>query len=748
MNVHRNKLHAALILVLFAVPMASFGQEEDPFALEGVEAETEDQPVIEDEISIGLYYLDDDSYRFGKFTGLTDEGFEPAVDFRIDRRPQYDSGETTRWSIQGWRLGLDSRRLLVEVNQQGTQSFAADYREIPNNRFSDGQTPYRGVGSANLTLAPGWEVAPGSNNTRGFLTLDESLTNLKIDTLRRRMDLNYNRDLGKLWNVNIDYRHETKKGERTIGSIFGNTGGNPRSVILPAPVDYTTDNVTAMFNWGNSRAQFGFGVYASWFSNDETALVWQNAYGRVTNGWAPSVSYPGSQGQLALEPDNSYMQLKAYGGINFSAATRLTADVAFGEMEQDDALLPYTINPDLVVHTPVPLDSLDAKIDTTLVNLRLTSQLLRRLGLAVNYRYDERDNKTPREVYPYIGADSQDQRPYEDGRINLPYSYEKESLEANLTYRLSGRTRIKGGIEQSDYSREYSEVADADEFAWNAGININALETIALSFDYRDSDRDVDAYIGNVPLIESHIPGTVAEDEWENHPLLRKYFLTDREREEIRFRSDFFPVTEINVGLAASWFRDDYGDGYFGLNEAEIEAYTVDFGWYPREHVSLTGFYTKEKYDAEQSSRSFNNAAAAENPAGNWFASTSDDVDTWNLSLAFAEIGAGQGWKGFDLGFDWTWSDTGSQIDVTAATANTAPLPELRSEMRSISAWALLDIGEHSSLRFTIENQRLETDDFALDNVVPDTLANVLTLGESAANYDVILLMGSYTYRF
>ena len=748
MSTMRNNLPKLLALVFFALPLVAFGQEEDdPFALEGVEEEADEQPVIEDEITVGVYYLDDDSYRFGKFTGLTDEGFTPLVDFRIDRRPQHDSGETVRWTLQGWRLGLDSRRIRFDIKEQGTQSFTADYREIPNNRFSDGQTPYRGVGSTDLTLAPGWQVATGSSNTTGFLTLNQSLANLKVDTLRRRMDLNYNRELAQRWNVKIDFRHETKKGERTIGSIFGSTGGNPRSVLLPAPVDFTTDNVDAMINWGNARAQVGFGLYASWFSNDETDLVWQNAYGRVSS-WAASVSYPDSQGRLALEPDNSYMQFKAYGGINFTAATRLTADIAFGEMEQDDALLPYTINPNLVVHTPVPLSSLDGKIDTTLINLRLTSQLLRRLGLAVNYRYDERDNKTPREVYPYIAGDSQDQRPYADGRINLPYSYEKESLDATATWRLSGRARIKGGIEQSDYSREYSEVADADEFAWVAGFSINAFETLALSLDYRDSDRDVDAYIGNVPLVESHLPGAVEENEFENHPLLRKYFLTDREREEIRFRGDFFPVTTINVGFAASWFQDDYGEGYFGLNEADVESYTVDFGWYPREHVSLTGFYTNEKYDAEQSSRSFNNLATSLNPNGNWFASTSDDVDTWNLSLAFAEIGIDRGWKGFDLGFDWTWSDTGSQIDVTAATAVTAPLPELRSEMRSISAWALLDIGDHSSLRFSIENQELETDDFALDNVVPNTLANVLTLGQSAANYDVILLMGSYTYRF
>ncbi len=251
-----------------------------------------------------------------------------------------------------------------------------------------------------------------------------------------------------------------------------------------------------------------------------------------------------------------------------------------------------------------------------------------------------------------------------------------------------------------------------------------------------------------MPLIESHLPGTVAEDEWENHPLLRKYFLTDRDRDEIRFRADFFPVTQINAGFAASWVQDDYAEGYFGLNEAEIQAFTVDFGWYPRESIALVAYYTREDYEASQSSRSFSDAATAADPARDWFAVTDDQVDTWNLSLSFSDIGAERGWNGFNLGFDYTFSDTTSDIRVTATTLATAPLPELRSELRSLSAWASLDVGSRSSIRLAIENSQLETDDFALDNVVPDTLANVLTLGESAANYDLILVTASFTHRF
>jgi MtrB/PioB family decaheme-associated outer membrane protein len=321
---------------------------------------------------------------------------------RLEKRPDWKA-TTVRWRLQGWRLGLDSRRLAYDYNDQGKQKFGFDYREIPNNRFSDGQTPYRATDAGLWELAPGWYVAPGTSNTLGFLNLQESLVNLTVDTERRRMDLAFERKLGEGWLLDVDFRHETKEGTRTLGAIFGNAASNPRGVILGAPVDWTTDIVEAMFEYTTSRIQFGAGAYASFFTNDENTFTFQNAFGRH-NGWAPGVGYPDSYGRVALEPENSYLQFKTYGGINLTPSTRLTADFAYGMMEQDEGLLAWSVNPDLVVHTPVPLASADAEVDTTLFNLRLTSQLMQRLGLAASYRYDDRDNQTPREVWPYIAS--------------------------------------------------------------------------------------------------------------------------------------------------------------------------------------------------------------------------------------------------------------------------------------------------------------------------------------------------------
>lgn len=734
-------------MILLALSANAWAQDAADEKDKDAPKEEEKAPVITNEVRVGAWYLGEDSDRFGKYSGLTDKGAEALIDFRLEKRPEWDSGETVRWRLQGWRLGLDSRRLEFDYNDQGKQKLNFDYREIPNNRFSDGQTPYRGEADGLWKLAPGWEVAPGSSNTLGFTALEASLVNLTVDTKRRRMDLSYERKLGSRWMLDVDFRHETKEGVRTLGSIFAASAANARSVILPAPVDWTTDIFEAMFNYTTQRLQFGVGVYGSFFSNDEDTFTFQNAYG-YRNGWAPGVEYPGSYGRFALEPDNDYIQLKTFGGINLTPGTRLTGDFSYGRMRQDEALLPWSVNPDLYYDTPVPRDSADAEINTTMFNLRLTSQLARRFGLAVNYHYDDRDNKTPRDIYPYISADAAAQRRFVDGRINLPYSYTRQKADANVTWRFARASRLKAGVEYTDYSRDFQEVRDSDEFAWLAGVTLRNWSAGSLSFDYRNASRDVSDYVGNLPLAASHVPGTIGDEDYENHPLLRKYFLTDRDRDQYRVRADFAPATTVNLGLAASYAKDDYDDTYFGLNAAKVRSLSIDGGWHPQETIALTGFYTKEKYEASQSGRSFFNAASALDPANDWFADSTDKVDTWNVALTFSDIGLERGWRGLDFGLEYTVSDTTSDIDVVAASAATGPLPRLNARMRTFALWGSMPVTLHSSVRLAAESSDLSTSDWALDGVEPDTLANVLLLGEDSPQYDLWLISASWSYRF
>ncbi|NND44296.1 MAG: MtrB/PioB family decaheme-associated outer membrane protein [Xanthomonadales bacterium] len=704
---------------------------------------------IQAEFELGAWYVSEDSFRFGKYTGLTDEGWEPVLNFKLWSQPAWDADDTTSWKFQGWRLGLDSMRLKFDYRDQGTQGFTADYREIPNNRFSDGVTPFNGIGSGMLSLPANW-VAPPNSTTSDFATLDENLKPVISSWDRKRLDLSFDRVINRQWKFSVDARHETKDGLGTFGGVIGNSGGNPRAVILPRPIDWETDIMEVSFDFANSRYQFGAGFYASWFDNAQQSVTWDNPYG-LRSGWDESVGFPTGQGRYSLEPENQAMQLRLYGGINFGESSRLSADLSFGSMEQDDMLFDYSVNPELEVHTPLPRTSMDAKIDTTFANLRYSVRPSQRTSLVVTLTRDERDNKTARDEWIYIGGDSQDQKDAEDARINLPYSYEKDKLDVAGTWRVARGIRVKGGFESSDYSRTYSESIDADERRVFAGVNFTQWENASISFDFSSSERDVDFYQGNRTLILSHLPGTIGDDDFENAPALRKFNQTDRDRDEYRFRADFFPTPKFNFAVTGSWFEDDYNDvdGLLGLQESDVETWSFDAGLYPREGISVTAYYTIQNYDSLQTSRSWRGFAPSQalDPANNWSADAEDDVDTWNIAFTFerpGEYSAGA----TEFGLDYTYSSVNSDIVVSTVSDGADPLPTLVSKMRSWSVFGVYAINARSALKLAFEKQKLTTRDFALDGIAIDGPSNTLLLGRSAPNYDLSLLMLSYIHRY
>jgi MtrB/PioB family decaheme-associated outer membrane protein len=704
-----------------------------------------DSRKVETEFEIGVHHLDKDSFRFGKYTGVTEEGYEPAIEFKLQYRPDWDGDDTRSWRFQGWRIGLDSQRIEFDYLDQGTQRFTADYREMPNYRFSDGMSPFEGVGTTALTLPANWIAPPGGDTDR-FDALEENLGPVSNKWERQRLDLSYNRQIGKQWSFSVDWRHESKDGLRSFGGMIGNSGVNPHSVILPAPIDWETDIMEAAFDFGNSRYQFGFGLYASWFDNGQPSVTWQNPYGKQS-GWFPGVGYPDGFGLYSLEPNNEAMQFRIYAGVNLSPTSRLSADVSFGTMEQDDMLLAYSVNPVLPSALALPREFMDAEIETTHANLRYTARPMDRVSLVANFTMDHRANKTPRDTWIYIEGDAEAQKDPADGRINLPFSYYKEKFDLTAIWRAAKGVRIKAGFDSNDYSRSYSEVTDSEELRFFAGISLKKWEKASLSFDYSTSDRDVGEYTGNRTLILSHVPGEIDEGEFNNLPALRKYDQTDRSRSEYRVRADFFPASNFNFAFTGSWFEDEYNDtsGLFGLQGSDIESLSVDLGYYPKDGINLSAYYTTETYDSLQSSRAWAFEPSATDPNHNWQADTKDDVDTWNVALTFSDLNDGR----VEFGLDYTRSNVESDIGVTgAANVTTAGLPLLVSEMTSWSLFGSYAINDRSALRFSFEDQELITNDFALDGIPVDGPDTVLLLGQSAANYDLSLFMLSYSYRY
>lgn len=707
--------------------------------------------VFEGEVSIGTGYLSDDAYFHGKYTGIRAEGLEPLLEFGLRSRPVWDSGETFHWRIDGTRLGQDARRLDAEVGEHGTQRLRLGYLEIPRFLSDDGVTPFRDTGSGFLTLPTDW-TAEGSS-TAGMAQLEASLRPAPIRERRRRLTVDWQRELPQDWRLTAAWRHDMKSGDRIVGAQFGTGGGNTRAALLPAPLDHRTDVIDLGLDRHSGDYSLGLAYSGSYFRNDTPSVSWQNPYSAHPQ-WPDGVGFPDGVGRISQEPDNSAHRVSVSGAYRFTPLTRLSGQLSHGRMRQNAALLDYTVNPRLDADAPLPRESLDARIDTTLATASLTTRPTQRAHLNVSYRYDDRNNRTPRETWRVLHGDAQHQ-PGEDGaRLNRPYSHTEHRVTGRLNYRLTRGLRLHGGYEYTHTDRDYSEVTRVEEHGYSVGLRHSALSFAMFSVDLGHSRRDAGTYVGNRPLMDTRPPGTVGDDDFENHPLLRKYYLADRDRDRVQLRADFHPGATVNLGAAFAYNRDDYRNSVFGLNRADMRSLSLDAGWTPMDELQLTAFVTVDRYSSEQTGRAFTAAPGqADDPDRNWWVDARDRFRTWGLSGELTDAGRHVEWlrlsRQLDLGAEITWSRSRGLIDVDSGPAlDTEALPDLYSKLNHYRLHASYRLDDRSAVRAAWTHERYASRDFALDMTDPATVSNVIALGERSPNHSVNWVTLSYYRSF
>ncbi|HET9485422.1 MAG TPA: MtrB/PioB family decaheme-associated outer membrane protein [Xanthomonadales bacterium] len=751
-------LCAAIVAALAAAPAAA---QEDEFSL-GDEpvAEEQDAEALEAKrraltetrnwVEIGAGWVSDDSFRFGKYNGLEDEGLFPILDFELGRRGAWDSDDTSYWRVAGSDVGLSTRELEYEAGAQGRWSVRAAYDEMQVNRTGDIHTIFTNPGSTALALPGNWVAG---QNTATMSRLGESLREHDLEHSRRAITLGFDRDVRERWQFGTDWRHERKEGTKGIGGVIGNSGGNPRAVLLPEPIDYTTDEVDAFVRYADGKAQLQAGYHVSLFRNENEALAWQNPYAAI-NGWDASAGFPTGQGQMALPPDNQFHQFSVAGGWNFSQRTRFSGDVAFGRMEQDERFLPYTVNPTLAasVTRPLPRSSLDGRIDTTVANFRLSSRPTDRWNWNMLLRYDDRDNRTPRDEYNYIGGDSNTQTLVATSnrrRYNEPYSYQEEKLRFDTGYRVFDRLHLTGSAERRQVERTYSEREEADENTFTIGARSDFTDWIGGGVRLTRADRSGSTYHGNEPFLSGYDPGytSTVPGQFENAPGLRKYHLADRQRDQGTVYLTVTPNEAWSFGLNTNYVEDDYDESELGLTFSRMHDYTVDVAWMPAERWTAWGFYTYEKLASDQDGQSMGGGtrvADAVNPARSWFADHRDRAKTWGLGLDHR-----MNEDKVKLGVDYVQSRTTSDVFVSAGTALAfRPLPQDHTRLRALSLRARWQWRPQLAFNVGYQYEKYDSSDWSVDGVEANQLANVILFGEDSPDYKVHVVGVSVTYTY
>ena len=645
----------------------------------------------------GGTYASDDSATFGDATGYDEQGGY----VNVDGDGSYASGGyRQKWLIED--LGLDSRVVRIEGGRAGSFDYRLGYSQLPRHRYDDTSTVFSPAAGGLLVLPANWTFA---GTTAGLTDLAASLVPQDIESERKTLELGGRYLPSAKFRLFADYRRQERDGTQVLGA-----SNFTSSSLLPHRFDYTTDEVEAGFQYDGNSGHLKFAYYGSFFSDSNWAAGWEK----------PFLSAPGAElGALAEAPDNGFQQLSLTGTYRTAFLdTDLAFTAALGKGTQDDALLPYTTNPNLAAGPP-PHSSLDAEIDTTNLALTAVSRPFAKARTKIAIRYDERNNQTDQSAWTPVIADT-----FLSGEVDLntPYSFNRLRLNLSADYDLFQTVNVAAGYDRTNLNRDFQEVDEQTEDTGWGRVRWQPTPHLDITARGGVSKREVDRYD------ETLAAGL------EQNPLMRKFNLAYRYRQFGELwattSSDDWPVA---FSARASYADDSYSSTVLGLTDGDELRIAADISWPASEKVFA---YLTAGYDEVNTLQT--GSAAFAGP--DWRADQSDK---------FYDFGGGIRVTGIadkvDLQLDYTRGQGTTRIDVTGG-GSPGRLPDLESTLDSLRARMAYRRSEKLEIGLQLRYEALPTEDWALQGVNVDTLPTILALGAQPYNDEVWLVGLDFRY--
>ncbi len=647
---------------------------------------------------IGVKSASDDSAYFGDATGYDKEGAYADLNGQGSMVSEH---YRMRWSLED--LGLDSRSVMLEGNRPGRFDYRLAYREIPRRQFNTTATVFRrqvGV----LTLPSGWVRAPA---TSGFAALGSSLTRINIESDRSVFSIGGNYLANPRLSISAAFRRQEQEGVKILGgSYFTN------AALLPASMDYATDEVDLGMRYAGDRWVLSLGWYLSDFENANAAFGWQHPFTTVAGGEFAALAQP---------PDSRFQRLSLSGSYAFPLYnTYASFSAAVGEIEQNQSFLPYTENTNLTT-SPLPRSNLSGDIDTARFAFAITANPARRVRVKLAYRFDERENNTARDIWNRVIADS-----FVSGDLetNLPYSYERSALSASADYKLFDDVKISAGYERKDNDYEFQEIAEQSEDTGWGRIRWQALPTVRLDVRAGSSKRDIDRY------------NEVFAAALGQNPLLRKYNLAYRYRQFGEISTNYASVKlPLSITVNALYADDSYSKSRLGLTGGEELRVGADLNWMPTDKTTV--YFNVGLEDI--SSTQFGSESLGDR---DWGATVDDDFVTFGSGLVVRGLA-----DRLNLQVDYVRTDGASEIVIDAANAAPDSFPELGTRFDQLRVRLSWQRSERLDIDLGLSYQRFKAEDWALEGVGPATIPVILGLGAQPYSPETWVLGIGVRYR-
>ena len=543
-------------------------------------------------------------------------------------------------NVRASRISDDDQYYQAVFGRAGSYKIQAFLRDTPNVLTSNARPIWNGVGSNNLTLAGG--LTPGGSTPAQVAAVSAATPERTLSVKRDKQGVGFSMFLTPQWTAYANITDEERSGARPYGGTFffnyplPNNGG---VLETTKPIDDSTINLNGGLRYAGDVWRMDFGYEGSFYRDRYRSYNFESPFS-IAPVLTGATSAPLYQGQMAMEPDNDYNNLRATFTRKLPMNGELSLTASGGRMSQDDALIaPINCqgvfgidldgsglgpqNPLLFPcsqwNTPDALSrkNADMSIDTTLLDGRVVLQPTSDLTLRGGVRFNREDYRNTYLAYnPLTGQygyinENGAQGSIVPGEVGLwdpvtqasnltqissiPLDMQTTDANVGADWKLGGHNTLGATYAYSRYepsNRERSEVDDNSiKLTW---VN-RALDWLTFRANYTFLKQSGDRYNYDpyAFAFSSSLPGYVAPPGGAlpfTVDALRKYDVSNRDENKVDLMATFAARDDMTftASLRGDW--NDY-DAVLGRQGYDTIGAALQWEWQPSPSTNASVFY-------------------------------------------------------------------------------------------------------------------------------------------------------------
>lgn len=717
----------------------------------------------ESSISVGLGAASGDSADrafFGQYNGMRKHRSQILLDIDFLRR---DNTTGTWTSFNANNLGNENRELGFGQQHQGNWQYRFEYGELVRNYSNTINTALQGIGTNNLTvISLGAPVAGAATNARGLAAAQGSGSNVDLKTTRKALAVDVSKWLTPSLLFEANFKSEEKKGVKIFGRGFNcsaaqgcvtvgvNTNTFGAMLLLPEPIDTVTRQFEAKLSYSDDKLAVNGAYYGSFFTNKYgsmtqtfNGILWQpNGAGfdpRNVTGNSLQSAMPA----LALAPDNQAHQVSVAGTYAFTPTTRGTFKYAFTRGLQNENFGAMGLAGDsTLTNAGPPRGSLDAIVDTSVIQLGLTSKPLSKLSLVANLRWEQKSDRTP--IAPYRSSKTAaTSQPASMLNTNNPASHTKIKGKLEASYQLPDGYRATAGIDYdmrdlgrptgtNDTSQQASAIrAKNDELGYRAELRKSLSETINGAISVGQSKRNGSSWMvatnGTAP---TQADGNLMGTGFNLFPL----FWMDTKREKVKGSVDWAASNSLTLQASLEGSADHYyAPTMRGARDGKSTAVNLDAAYVMTDNWKANAWYSRGDTILDLNG-----------PSGAYMAGLRQLGHNLGVGVRGAPTGK------LEVGADFTFSYEVNRtaIGVVGGNVTSNFLPAAAFRQLNLNLFGKYALDKNSDIKVNLAHQRYYSNEwFWNSNGVPFFYSD----GTSVTQKDqqnVTFIGAAYVYKF